>query len=1131
MLVRLVAAETCDGFLVNADGETCQLVRLNLRVIRPPQHKSPLKIVLENESGGALEQLVPFYQLPTVFLWAPFDDSEADTVAPRKLVVLGQGERFEFPLYLAFGAPPDHLLRLDKLAEVAREQPWERTANRDLFAGCAFEARMPDYLAQHQLVYQRPVSDWMDGQVIGNGDLTAIIASHGDIDIHLTKSDLWAADRTGRALGRVPCAHLTITPGHMRADAQGSQVMSLADATVRTDCSAPGFAMRTLSWADPDSNTLITEIEGSADEASEITVVLARGFLPPPTQLTQDGASLNERQYLDFDLPRTLTATADRDCLALHYALPNLTYAVACRALVPAPDVARGLSVAGPATAPQPELRAGCDTRYSGSGVVAPGLRAGRPALNASLTLPVYGSFAFTLVTAVETRLGWDLTEDDSLSVRDSALDRVSQLTAASITDSKTRLAAHWADFWRRGPFLHLPDDPLLENLWYLSLHHVACVSRGPVAPSFLGAWWCEDLAPWNDNYVSDSQIQLDSWLAFSSGHLEFFRPFIRTFGRLMPHFMANAAGADAPGGLQVPHMFYPQHGMLNASYEPYRRHYPGSTLWTLHNFIWYYQHTGGEAYLRYFLYPALRAAARFIEQVMLERDAGGGLHVKGCSPEQPGTFTDNPFDLALVRMIYDRLLAYCAILKIDEHTHECREILASLPAYPQADGAILESAEETHPLRKHPSVFFPVYPAGEVDSRHPLALAFRRTLEIALQFWASRYDSLAADGAGWHPGGAEPNGHSLPWYSIVASRLRLPELAWDLLYSPTALLLLKPQGLFAHGGRKTHIWYKTALLDTSNAFATAINEALIQASSDGFTVFPAIREGGSARFARLMVPGPFFVSSEIVEGEVAYVVVESPLERRCRLRNPWPGQSVTIERLGGGARAHMDVGELIEFAADAGATYRISPAASAPPSTRLRLQSQARTEPWVVPLSDLVSRRRDPFFPDLLHFQQTGQPFIEHNALCLGLPGADALPVRGPNPFRPSAQEFARMWTGSAAERQAALASLTLEQSQEDVPLLTEALRDADRLVRWTAAHKLALIAEQNPRAWPPLVGLLESEEFQQRWVALTALQRVAHTTFGCDARLSPEDQRAAIGLWADWLGTARRLSPDCAG
>jgi hypothetical protein len=61
--------------------------------------------------------------------------------------------------------------------------------------------------------------------------------------------------------------------------------------------------------------------------------------------------------------------------------------------------------------------------------------------------------------------------------------------------------------------------------------------------------------------------------------------------------------------------------------------------------------------------------------------------------------------------------------------------------------------------------------------------------------------------------------------------------------------------------------------------------------------------------------------------------------------------------------------------------------------------------------------------------------------------------------------------------------------------------------------------------------VGLLESEEFQQRWVALTALQRVAHTTFGCDARLSPEDQRAAIGLWADWLGTARRLSPDCAG
>lgn len=87
------------------------------------------------------------------------------------------------------------------------------------------------------------------------------------------------------------------------------------------------------------------------------------------------------------------------------------------------------------------------------------------------------------------------------------------------------------------------------------------------------------------------------------------------------------------------------------------------------------------------------------------------------------------------------------------------------------------------------------------------------------------------------------------------------------------------------------------------------------------------------------------------------------------------------------------------------------------------------------------------------------------------------------------------------------------------------------DRLLRWTAAHKLALMAEQNPRAWPPLVGLLASEEFQQRWVALAALQRVARTTFGCDARLSPESQRAAIRLWADWLATAGRLSPDCAG
>ena len=1092
-IVELLWVESADSYLVNQAGEYCQLMKFALKVNRPAKDRSLLKVTFEKDHGSDVQQrLAPHHCLKQAtqtvsFAWVPIGEDEFNQVVPCKVVVSSPTDRWAFDTWLSFGRRPAYPLRLDGLDAIACEPPPEQVGRTDLFEGCDFETAVPEYLARHRVIYQRPVFDWMDGQVIGNGDLTAIVVNPGSVLTYLTKGDLWAVDSVGRPLGRFPCCSLAVTLPFPDDYDRCTQTMDIASGTVATEGRRPGFRMNTVSWADPEKNVVMCTVEGETDTPIEIEITLARDFLPPVTRLRQDGTRPpNEREYPDFDLPRSLKVMNRRGSIGFLYPLPNMTYAVACKL--------RGAT-------------AKTASRENAAGVAA------------SFTVRVDGPFTFTLATAVATAVGWELSAQESEAVCEAALSLVKPLTRSAVRESEKRRVDHWARFWDRGPFLQLADDPFLENLWYVSLYHVACVSGGGVAPSFLGSWWCEDLPPWRDNYTADSQIEMDFWLAFSSGHSELFHPCLRTFVDLMPYFMANAALGGVDGAVEVPHFFLPEHGTINATRTPGRT-FSGSTLWVFQNFIWYYEHTGNERYLRDFLYPTLRALGIWIEKVMLYRDETGRLHTAGMSPEQIGCETDNPFNLSLIQLVCEKLIAYSETLGVAAETSRYRHILDQLPGFLHENGAIVEAREHAHPFRKHPSVFFPVYPGQQIDASHPLAPKFKKTLDKALAFWASRYDSVVNDGQDWNSGGAEPNGHSAAWYSIIAARLGDAKRAWNLLYNPTILLLLKPQGLFAHGGRKTHRWYRSALLDAGNAFGVAINETLVQSYGDHFAVFPAVPKSWTVRFAKLEVPGPFLVSSEIVRGNISYVVVESRKTTVCRLRHPWPRRSVTVEELHGGSVKKLRSKKCLAFPAEAGAVYRISPS-NAPVKSRQAhlLPTEPRTEPWVVPLSRVTAGSRQTFFPDILHFQETGQDCVANNAICLGLPEETDLPREGPNIFAPGKAEFDALMKGNAGDRQQALASLTEDACLKRLTVLAAALADRDRLVRWTAAHKLALLVRKTPKVWPLLVDLLASRERQQRWVAGMALREVACTTFGYDAGKAPSTQKGSIERWREWL------------
>jgi len=86
--------------------------------------------------------------------------------------------------------------------------------------------------------------------------------------------------------------------------------------------------------------------------------------------------------------------------------------------------------------------------------------------------------------------------------------------------------------------------------------------------------------------------------------------------------------------------------------------------------------------------------------------------------------------------------------------------------------------------------------------------------------------------------------------------------------------------------------------------------------------VFPAWPAAWAASF-RLLARGGFLVSSEIKEGQVSFIEVESRLGEECRVRNPWTSECVLTEIDGASQTLR---GELLRFPTQSGRHYRLVP-------------------------------------------------------------------------------------------------------------------------------------------------------------------------------------------------------------
>jgi len=496
------------------------------------------------------------------------------------------------------------------------------------------------------------------------------------------------------------------------------------------------------------------------------------------------------------------------------------------------------------------------------------------------------------------------ITVVTSRESKDLLIDAKKKLEKASSIGYEALLQGHkdwWHSFWEKS-FIEL-DNKFLENLWYFSLYQLASTSRGRIAPGLYGLWGIPEIPGWHGCYTGDINVQMTYWPIFSSNHIELGDPFFETFSKMLPKVKEETKKLYGIDGAKYPVDCIEDGREFAPSYY---RYIQCTSAFYAQLFWWKYLYTKDTEFLKDIAYPVMRESTIFYQNY-LKKDKSGRYYIyPSFSPEQGPEWTKNPtIDLALIKSLIRATIEASLILKIDEEKRLLwQDILENLSEYPIKDGYLLDSEwADNNTKLAHPSLLSPVFPVGEIDKNHPLFEVAKRTLELVPSKTWRR--SLKSDFT-WD------DSFSWQWLACVSARLGMGDEALRYL-SYLIRQHLKPNGLFSmwtsvlldaeefpnelnkswfypytsttYEGRKI----QGVFVESGSGFITAINEMLVQSYNGIIQVFPAIPETLTLiRFKNLRAIGAFLVSSEYNSGNVNWIMIESTKGGVCKVLNPW---------------------------------------------------------------------------------------------------------------------------------------------------------------------------------------------------------------------------------------------------
>jgi alpha-L-fucosidase 2 len=284
--------------------------------------------------------------------------------------------------------------------------------------------------------------------------------------------------------------------------------------------------------------------------------------------------------------------------------------------------------------------------------------------------------------------------------------------------------------------------DPELEaQLFQYGRYLLASSSRGALPANLQGLWNNSLTPPWNSDYHTNINIQMNYWPAEVSNLSELAAPLFSFVNGLAPVYRRDTA-AEFRGRNGKPVRGW----TVRTESNPFGA---SGYLWNKTASAWYAQHfwehyafTRDAAFLREVAYPMMKEASAFWQDTLKVLPDGRLVAPKGWSPEHGPVEDGVSYDQQIVWDLFNNTVQAAEVLGVDR---ELRRQLAGMRDRLAAPGVgswgqllewleekkdpVLDTPGDTH---RHVSHLFGLFPGRQItpEATPALAAAARRTLQ-----------------------------------------------------------------------------------------------------------------------------------------------------------------------------------------------------------------------------------------------------------------------------------------------------------------------------------------------------------------------------------------------------------------
>jgi alpha-L-fucosidase 2 len=311
----------------------------------------------------------------------------------------------------------------------------------------------------------------------------------------------------------------------------------------------------------------------------------------------------------------------------------------------------------------------------------------------------------------------------------------------------------------------------------------------------------------------------------------------------------------------------------------------PTVSSWLAQHFYLHWRYTMDRDFLSKTAYPWIKEVADYLDKISVKDSTGTRRLPLSSSPEinnnsRDAWFTDiTNFDLGMIRWTFEKAAELAGILGRPADQKRWKTILSEWPSFdidPKTGFTFVKGLpyNQSHRHFSHLVAF------------HPLGLVDVSKGEKDQQIIKSTIATLDRIGPDWWCG------YSYSWLGNLKARAFDGDGAAEALRIFATDFCLK-NSFHANGDQsgtgKSKFTYRPFTLEGNFAFASGIQEMLIQSHTSAIRLFPAVPRGWkNVAFNSLRAEGAFLVSAKMENGEVTSVSIVSEKGGDLKMYNPY---------------------------------------------------------------------------------------------------------------------------------------------------------------------------------------------------------------------------------------------------